>query len=140
VWRTYRPDGSILSERKVSEKTVETKTADRTYNTARTFFTDMGINDSIMKLLRNASAKDMHWLSETDLKSTGMATHWINGQQLLEGRTSPGWTHADQQGLVEARRVDHVTECCRRTSSTSGNGADGADRTCRETGAAIGCR
>jgi Tfp pilus assembly protein PilF len=108
VWRTFRPDGTILSERKVSEKTVETKTADRTYSTARSFFTEMGINDSIMKLLRDAPANDMHWLSESDLTSTGMATHLINGQQFLAGRTTSGWTDADQQGLVEARRVAHL--------------------------------
>jgi Tfp pilus assembly protein PilF len=108
VWRTFKPDGTILSERKVSEKTVETKTADRTYTTARNFFTEMGINDSIMKLLRDAPANDMHWLTEEQLTGTGMATHLINGQQFLDGRTSPGWSDADQQGLVEARRVAHA--------------------------------
>jgi Tfp pilus assembly protein PilF len=108
VWRTFRPDGTILSERKVSEKTVETKTADRTYTNARNFFTEMGINDSIMKLLRDAPANDMHWLSEPELTATGMATHLINGQQFIEGRTSPGWTDADQKGLVEARRTVHA--------------------------------
>jgi tetratricopeptide (TPR) repeat protein len=108
VWRTFKPDGTILSERKVSEKTVETKTADRTYAAARSFFVEMGINDSIMKLLRDAPANDMHWLSESDLTSTGMATNLINGQQFFEGRTSSSWSDADQQGLVEARRVAHA--------------------------------
>ena len=116
VWRTFRPDGTILSERKVSEKTVETKTADRTYTNARNFFTEMGINDSIMKLLRDAPANDMHWLSESELTGTGMATHLINGQQFLEGRTSLGWTDADQKGLVEARRTVHATAAAKSTA------------------------
>jgi tetratricopeptide (TPR) repeat protein len=105
VWRTFRADGTILSERKVSEKTVETKTADRTYTNARNFFTEMGINDSIMKLLRDAPANDMHWLSEDELRGTAMATHLINAEQFLRGVTQPTWSDADQQGLVEARRA-----------------------------------
>jgi tetratricopeptide (TPR) repeat protein len=108
VWRTFKPDGSILSERKVSEKTVETKTADRTYTNARNFFTEMGIKDNIMGLLRAAPANDMHWLSQSELQATGLATHLVNGEQYLAGITTPTWSDADQKGLVEARKAAHA--------------------------------
>jgi tetratricopeptide (TPR) repeat protein len=107
VWRTFRPDGTILSERKVSEKTVETKTANSTYTKARDFFTEMGISDGIMKLLRDAPANDMHWLNANELKVTGIATDLINGEQYLAGVTAPTWSDADQKGLVEARKAVH---------------------------------
>jgi hypothetical protein len=103
VW-TVREGQTVISERRVPQETVVTKTSDRTYSKAQDFFGGMGVNSTIMALMKAAPSQDMHWLTEAELRSTGIATDLINAEQYLAGVKTPVWTDADQQGWVETRR------------------------------------
>ena len=74
---------TLLSEKKLSEQTVPTKSTDKAYDKIRRFWTDMGIDPSIMPLLMSAESTSIHWLNRAELVSTGMATDFRNGEQLL---------------------------------------------------------
>ena len=79
---------TLVSERRVGEKTVQIPTAQRTYDSIRQFFMEMGISDNIMPLLASASSDDVHWLTRYELQATRIATAFIDGEQLMSGMAS----------------------------------------------------
>jgi hypothetical protein len=92
VLRTYRiaPTGrQVVSERTVTEKIVETRTPKRTYDQVRRYFAEMGIGKEIMPLILSTPGDRLYWLTPADLKATGLATHWIEGGQVLAGIAEP---------------------------------------------------
>ena len=74
---------TLISEKKLSEQTVQTKSNDKAYDKVRKFWTEMGIDPSIMPLLMSAESNSIHWLTRAELKSTNIATDFNNGEQLL---------------------------------------------------------
>lgn len=62
---------------------IEKPADDKTYEKIEKFFTEMGISDSVMPILRSAPHTSIRWLRPSDLKTTGLATDFINGEQLL---------------------------------------------------------
>jgi hypothetical protein len=92
VLRTYRmaPTGRrLMSERTVTEKVVETRTPKRTYDQVRRYFADMGIGEAIMPLILSTPGDRLYWLTPGELKTTGLATHWIVGERVLAGSDEP---------------------------------------------------
>lgn len=74
----------LISQRTVGHKTVETKTSERIYRSLKAYFTEMGIQPAIMPMIINTPATGMHWLTLAELKSTGMMTEPLTGEQLLK--------------------------------------------------------
>ena len=74
---------TLVSEKKLSEQTVQTKSNDKAYDKVRKFWAEMGIDPSIMPLLMSAESNSIHWLTRAELKSTNIATDFNNGEQLL---------------------------------------------------------
>ena len=89
VQRAYRGgriveiDRRVVSETFGAKKTVQTATNDETYVRIRKYFTEMGIDDSIMPLLISSPPKGMHWLTDAELKATALQTNAENGEQML---------------------------------------------------------
>jgi len=101
VLRTYRftarPSGGgpakiekkLISERTLSQKTVQAKTTKSTYDEIKQYFVQMGIAEAIMPLLLATPHANVHWLTQDELRSTRIATDRQDGQQLLAGATAP---------------------------------------------------
>jgi hypothetical protein len=103
VHRTYRiaPTGrQVVSERTVTEKIVETRTPKRTYDQVRRYFADMGIGAAIMPLILSTPGDRLHWLTPGELATTGLATHRIDGAQVLGGTPEPAGAAAPPQSAV----------------------------------------
>jgi hypothetical protein len=97
LWRTYRvtahPDGSVsrtlVSEKKISETTVETQTTRSNYNEIRRYFTEMGIGKEVMPLIEATPPASMHWLTRDELRLTALATDGA-GEQFPPGFRASG--------------------------------------------------
>jgi hypothetical protein len=91
----------LVSKRKISERTIQTKTADATYAKVKRYFVEMGINPSIVPLIQATPASTIHWLTATELASTRMMTDAFNGEQMLTaGRTTPTTPSATPMGCI----------------------------------------
>jgi hypothetical protein len=92
VLRTYRVTATskqLVSERKVTEKVVETHTPERTYDQIRSYFAEMGVGEAIMPLILSTPGDSLHWLTREELQSTALATDSIDGEQLLTRVATP---------------------------------------------------
>jgi hypothetical protein len=65
---------TLISEKLVNKKTLEAKTPESAYVKVAKYFRDMGVAETIMPMLKGTPNTAIHWLSRTELKSTGMAT------------------------------------------------------------------
>jgi hypothetical protein len=86
IVRTYRVTGigkQLLSERRVTERVVETRTPQRTYDQIRRYFGEMGIGEGLMSLLLATPGDRLHWLTPEELRATGLATEGLGGEELL---------------------------------------------------------
>jgi len=86
VLRTYRVTSGrkrLVSERRVAERVVETRTSQRTYDQIGRYFAEMGIGEPIMPLVLSTPSDKLHWLTRHELQTTRLATDWIDGEQLL---------------------------------------------------------
>ncbi len=97
VWRTYRltprPDGgvtrTIMSEKKISAKTVERQAPEHDYDEVGQYFAKMGIGKELMALLEATPYTSMHWLTQNELRSTGLSTDYLGAEQLLPRANRP---------------------------------------------------
>jgi len=94
VLRTYRvtmsagPRGPVIkrrlvSERRIFQRTVPGKTAQRHYEKSKRYFLDMGIADSIMAMIADTPNSDVYWLTPTELTNTRLATEATEASQLV---------------------------------------------------------
>jgi hypothetical protein len=86
VVRTYRLTATskqLVSERRVTERVVETRTPQKTYDEIGRYFAEMGIGDGLMPLILATPGDRLHWLTPEQLKATGLATDRLDGEQLL---------------------------------------------------------
>jgi hypothetical protein len=114
VMRTYRMvpyrtrQGSVrykrnlLSEKVVSQRQVSAPT--KIYKRFEKYFVEMNISNEIMPLIMETAHSSVHWLTEDELRSTRIATHRMNGGQLLLGATVPGdgWVDLASGGTAAA--------------------------------------
>jgi hypothetical protein len=77
------PQKRIIKEELIKVETREGPAEERTYAKVGRYFADMGIAPEIMPIMRAAPNSTIHWLKVTELKSTGLATDFINGEQYL---------------------------------------------------------
>ena len=79
----------LISEEKLSEKTVETQTGDATYAKIKAYFAEMGIADAIVAILMTTLPTDIHWLTPAELADTRMVTDQKDGEELITGVVRP---------------------------------------------------
>jgi hypothetical protein len=104
VVRTYRLTATskqLVSERRVTERVVETRTPQKTYDEISRYFSEMGIGEGLMSLILATPGDRLHWLSPEELKATRLATDRLDGERLLAGVAASA-PHADV-GLPPAR-------------------------------------
>jgi hypothetical protein len=74
---------TLVSEKRIGERTVETKTPASAYAKVAAYFRDMGVTDAVMPLVKQTPHTSIHWLTRTELISTRLATDMIDGEQLI---------------------------------------------------------
>jgi len=91
VWthRVTATNKQPVSERRVIEKVVETRTPQRTYDEIGRYFAEMGIGEGLMPLILATPGDRLHWLTPEELKATGLATDRLDGEQLLARAAVP---------------------------------------------------
>jgi hypothetical protein len=77
---------TLVSERKVGEKHAQTRSA---YANIGRYFAEMGIGGEIMPLILSTPSDSIRWLTPEELRSTGLATHPIGGEQLVTEAAAP---------------------------------------------------
>lgn len=77
---------TFISEQKVGQKSPQTQS---TYTNMKRYFAEMGIGDDILPLIMSTPTDSIRWLTADELRSTRLATHAINGEQLITGVASP---------------------------------------------------
>jgi hypothetical protein len=87
--RTHRSFGAKVETRKtlVSVRTVQQGHVEtqRTYAKIRQYLSEMGIGEDVMSLILSTPNSGIHWLTPTELQATGLATHFIDGEELVTG-------------------------------------------------------
>jgi hypothetical protein len=73
---------TLVSERTVTGGHAQTRD---TYAKIRQFFAEMGIGEGVMTIIMSTPNSDIHWLTRKELEATRLATHFINGEELLTG-------------------------------------------------------
>lgn len=73
----------LLRQETIWSDRVEGPADERVYERVRKFFEEMGVTSSIMPILRSAPSTSIHWLRSAELVETGLATHFVNGEQFL---------------------------------------------------------
>jgi hypothetical protein len=116
---------TLISEKRIGEKTVETSTKKSSYQKVKVFFAEMGVSEKIMPMLMSAPASSIHWLTGRELRETHMATDFVDGEQLIVGELPvelqgfailPG--HKDAPA-VEADKLDGAATKKRTMGSAS---------------------
>lgn len=97
VLRTYRVETrtewgvpfatrkTLVSEKKIAEKTTQTPTTQGMYDKVRKYFAEMGVGDPMMALLLATPSNSIHWLTRAELQQTALATDLTDGESLLKG-------------------------------------------------------
>jgi hypothetical protein len=73
---------TLLSRQTVGQKHAETES---TYSSITTYLREMGISNILMGMIRSTPNDTISWLTASDLHLTGLATDFINGEQLVTG-------------------------------------------------------
>jgi hypothetical protein len=105
VVRTYRVTATtrqLVSERRVTERVVETRTPQKTYDEIGRYFAEMGIGAGLMPLILATPGDRLHWLTPDELKATGLATDRLAGEQLLTRAVVALPQQAAEQGSAVA--------------------------------------
>jgi hypothetical protein len=96
--KPYRAsDGSVKVRRQlISEKIVgqrQVSAPQKTYDRYEKYFREMDVGKTIMPLMLGAPNTSIHWLTPQELRVTRIATHRMDGWQLIRGDTAPdiGW-------------------------------------------------
>jgi hypothetical protein len=74
---------TLISESKISQKTVPTETSERQYREMREFLAAMGIGPEAETLMRSAPHYSIHWMTRDELLSTKFITSRSTGLELL---------------------------------------------------------
>ncbi len=73
----------IVKEKTLHTVTSESPTDEKTYERVTKYFVEMGVHEQIVPILRSTPNSSIRWLKLGELRSTGIATDFINGEQLL---------------------------------------------------------
>lgn len=73
----------VLRQEVLRVERKEGPASKRTYDRITRYFVQMGIAEGIMPILRAAPNSSIRWVKLEELKTTGLATDFLNGEQLL---------------------------------------------------------
>lgn len=73
----------IVKEKTLHTVTSESPTDEKTYERVTKFFVEMGVHEQIVTILRSTPNSSIRLLKPSELRSTGIATDFIDGEQLL---------------------------------------------------------
>jgi hypothetical protein len=81
---------TLVDEKRISEKTVQTQTKSDVYERVRQHLVAMGIDEAIMPLITETPGTTMRWLKRPELLQLRMATDvTVNGEQLIAALSAP---------------------------------------------------
>jgi hypothetical protein len=80
---------TLVSESRISQKTVPTETTERQYREMRTYLAAMGIGPEAETLMRSAPHNSIHWMTRDELLSTKFITSRSAGLELLPNAVTP---------------------------------------------------
>ena len=101
----------------MTERVVETRTPQRTYDQIRRYFEEMGIGEGVMSLILATPGDKLHWLTAEELRATGLATDGLDGEEPL---AAVGQFPLSGSGLQGSGAGDRVS------GGLSGVGSDGS--------------
>ena len=88
VWA--RPSfGVPLETKKVLVSERKTGVGQSTYTELRRYFAEMGIGEEVMPLIQSTPIDKIRRLTPQELELTRLATHLLNGEQLMTGASAP---------------------------------------------------
>lgn len=96
------PQKRIIKEELLKVETREGPAAERTYQKVGRYFADMGIAPAIMPIMRVAPNSAIHWMKIAELKSTGLATDFVNAEQVLAAKPAAAEIAGTAAGSVAA--------------------------------------
>jgi hypothetical protein len=73
---------TLVSEQRVQQGHAQTQS---TYAKIRQFFAEMGIGEEAMSLIMSTPNSEIRWLTRKELEATRLATHFINGEEVVTG-------------------------------------------------------
>jgi hypothetical protein len=73
---------TLVSRQKVGQSHAESRS---TYARIARYFAEMGIGDHVMNLIMQTPNDTIRWLNPGELQLTGLATHFLTGEQLMAG-------------------------------------------------------
>lgn len=73
----------LLRQETIWSNRVEGPADEKVYERVRKFFEEMGVTSAVMPIMRSAPSTSIRWLRSADLNATGLATHFVNGEQWL---------------------------------------------------------
>ena len=73
---------TLVSERTVQQEHAQTQD---TYAKIWQYFADMGIGEDAMSLIVSTPNSEIRWLTRKELEATRLATHFINGEEIVTG-------------------------------------------------------
>jgi hypothetical protein len=77
---------TLVSEQKIGQKHEYTRSS---YEKIRRYFAEMGIGQEVMPMILSTPNDKIRWLTPKELEATRLATHFLNGEQLLAGASAP---------------------------------------------------
>jgi hypothetical protein len=114
VMRTYKMtpyragNGSVRYKRTlIAQKVISQRqvTAPQTiYDKYEKYFVAMGVSKDIMPMMLATANTSIRWMTRAELRSTRIATHGMDGAQLVFGAPAPedGWTSPSVTGAIPA--------------------------------------
>ena len=73
----------IISERLINKRTTAAKTPQSAYDQVARYFTEMGVSDAIVPILRSTPNSSIHWLTRSELTTTALATEAAEADALF---------------------------------------------------------
>lgn len=74
---------TLVKEHTIATRKEEREADEKLYEKARAYFAEMGIAESVMPIMRSAPHTSIRLLRPAELRSTALATDFVNGEQLL---------------------------------------------------------
>jgi hypothetical protein len=88
---SVRVQRELIGEKVVSERHMEAPK--KIYDSYDRYFLDMGITKVLMPLIMATPNDSVHWLTDQELRTTGMATHHMSAEKLVHhaSEAEDGW-------------------------------------------------
>jgi hypothetical protein len=105
---------TLISERSVGDGHAQTQS---TYANIRQYLAEMGIGDGLMPMILSTPNDGLRWLTPGELRATRLATHFINGEELVTGAaaappSAPATALPNTTGFVGCGKIGDLSVGC----------------------------